>query len=244
MPDIAYHREKFRRGFDLVIDVQGADHIEQFPFVREATAVLGVDPERIELVLHQFVTITSGGERVKQSTRKATFVTIDELVDDVGVDVFRFFMIERKPDGHLDFDLDLAKDKNWRKNPAYYIQYAHARTHGIERKARESGIEMPEAHSFDAGRLDLEEEIELVKKLAAFPEVIEHAARSREPHHVAYYLREVAGLWNPYLQDGTRHRVISEDAGLTAARLGLALAVRNVLASGLDLLGLSAPESM
>lgn len=244
MPDIAYHREKFRRGFDLVIDVQGADHIEQFPFVREATAVLGIDPDRIELVMHQFVTITSGGERVKQSTRKATFVTIDELVDDVGTDVFRFFMIERKPDGHLDFDLDLAKDKNWRKNPAYYVQYAHARTHGIERKAIEVGVAIPAAHAFDASRLVLEEEIELVRKLATFPEVIARAAESREPHHVAYYLREVAGLWNPYLQDGDRHRVISTDAGLTAARLGLALAVRNVLASGLGLLGVSAPERM
>ena len=150
MPDIAYHREKFRRGFDRVIDVQGADHIEQFPFVREATDVLGVDGSRIELVMHQFVTITSGGERVKQSTRRATFVTVDELVADVGADVFRFFMIERKPDGHLDFDLDLAKDKNWRKNPAYYVQYAHARTHGIERKALEAGLEMPRAHDFDA----------------------------------------------------------------------------------------------
>lgn len=244
MPDIAYHREKFRRGFDRVIDVQGADHIEQFPFVREAIDVLGVDGDRVELVMHQFVTITSGGERVKQSTRKATFVTVDELVDDVGSDVFRFFMIERKPDGHLDFDLDLAKDKNWRKNPAYYVQYAHARTHGIERKAAEAGIEMPVANAFDAGRLELEEEIELVKKLASFPEVVARAAESREPHHVAYYLREVAGLWNPYLQDGDRHRVLSEDAGLTAARLGLALAIRNVLASGLGLLGVGAPERM
>ncbi|MFP6654467.1 MAG: arginine--tRNA ligase, partial [Myxococcota bacterium] len=130
MPDIAYHRDKFRRGFDLVIDVQGADHIEQFPYVRAATVALGVPADQIELVMHQFVTITSNGERVKQSTRKATFVTIDELVDDVGVDVFRFFMIERKPDGHLDFDLALAKDKNWRKNPAYYVQYDHARTFG------------------------------------------------------------------------------------------------------------------
>ena len=244
MPDIAYHREKFRRGFDRVIDVQGADHIEQFPFVREATDVLGVDRDRVELVMHQFVTITSGGERVKQSTRKATFVTIDELVDEVGSDVFRFFMIERKPDGHLDFDLDLAKDKNWRKNPAYYVQYAHARTYGIERKAAEEGISMPVARAFDAGRLELEEEIAIVKKLATFPEVVARAAESREPHHVAYYLREVAGLWNPYLQDGGRHRVISEDAELSAARLGLALAIRNVLASGLGLLGISAPERM
>ena len=244
MPDIAYHRDKFRRGFDLVIDIQGADHIEQFPFVREATARLGVDRDRMELVMHQFVTITSGGERVKQSTRKATFVTVDELVDDVGADVFRFFMIERKRDGHLDFDLDLAKDKNWKKNPAYYVQYAHARTHGIERKAQEAGVAMPAANGFDASRLVLPEEIELVKKLVEFPEIVGRAAESREPHHVAYYLREVAGLWNPYLQDGDRHRVLSEDAALSSARLGLALGVRHVLANGLALLGVSAPERM
>ncbi len=244
MPDIAYHREKFRRGFDLVIDIQGADHIEQFPFVREAAARLGADRDRMELVMHQFVTITSGGERVKQSTRKATFITVDEIVDDVGADVFRFFMIERKRDGHLDFDLELAKDKNWRKNPAYYVQYAHARTHGIERKALEANLPMPSPRGFDATRLVLDEEIELVKKLVEFPDILARAAESREPHHVAYYLREVAGLWNPYLQDGDRHRVLSDDAALTAARLGLALAVRHVLASGLALLGVGAPERM
>ena len=244
LPDIAYHREKFRRGFDRVVDVQGADHIEQFPFVRRSVGALGFDEERLELVMHQFVTITSGGEKVKQSTRRATFVTVDELVKDVGKDVFRFFMIERKPEGHLDFDLDLAKDQNWRKNPAYYVQYAHARTHGIERRAQEEGVPMPSSTSFDPTRLELPEEIELVRKLGAFPEMVERAAQEREPHHVAYYLRELAGLWNPYIQDGSRHRVISEDESLSAARLGLVLAVRNVLAEGLDLLGLTAPERM
>jgi arginyl-tRNA synthetase len=244
LPDIAYHREKFRRGFDRVIDVQGADHIEQFPFVKKAVGALGCDEERLELVMHQFVTLTSGGQKVKQSTRRATFVTVDELVEEVGADVFRFFMIERKPEGHLDFDLDLAKDRNWRKNPAYYVQYAHARTHGIERRAREEGVALPSSDSLDPSRLGLPEEIELLRKLGEFPEMIERAAQAREPHHVAYYLRDLAGLWNPYIQDGTRHRVISEDAGLTAARLGLVLAVRCVLAEGLNLLGLSAPERM
>ena len=194
--------------------------------------------------MHQFVTITSGGEKVKQSTRRATFVTIDELLGQVGVDVFRFFMVERKADGHLDFDLDLAMDRNWRKNPAYYVQYAHARTCGVERKAGEVGVVMPSPQGFDASRLDLPEEIELMKKLGEFPELVTRAAESRAPHHLAYYLRELAGLWNPYIQDGTRHRILSEDAELTSARLGLVLAVRTVLANGLALLGVGAPERM
>ena len=130
------------------------------------------------------------------------------------------------------------------KNPAYYLQYAHARTHGIERKAQELGVGMPEADTVDASRLDLPEEVALLRKLGEFPELVERAALSREPHHVAYYLRDLAGLWNPYVQDGTRHRVLSDDAALTQARLGLTLAVRTVLANGLDLLGLAAPERM
>jgi arginyl-tRNA synthetase len=244
LPDIAYHRDKIARGFDRIIDVQGADHIEQFPFVRAAIGALGCDAERVELVMHQFVTLTRNGQQVKQSTRRATYVTVDELVEEVGADVFRFFMVQRKADGHLDFDVDLAKDQDWKKNPAYYVQYAHARTHGIERKALESGVAMPDPTSLDASPLALDEELELIRKLLEFPEVVEAAARAREPHHVAYYLREVAGLWNPYVQDGVRHRVLSEDAALTAARLGLALAVRHVLANGLRLLGLAAPERM
>ena len=119
--------------------MQGADHIEQFPFVRAAVGALGCPVEQLELVMNQFVTLTRGGEQVKQSKRRATYVTVDELLGEVGVDVFRFFMVQRKAEGHLDFDLDLAKDTDWKKNPAYYVQYAHARTHGVERKAREQG---------------------------------------------------------------------------------------------------------
>jgi len=244
LPDVAYHREKFRRGFDLVIDCQGADHYEQFPYVQRAAAALGCPKDAIELVMNQFVTLTRGGEQVKQSTRRATYVTVDELMAEVGVDVFRFFMVQRKAEGHLDFDLDLATEVDWKKNPAYYVQYAHARTHGIERKAAESGVAMPAAGSLDASSLGLPEEIALLRKLAEFPAVVGRAAETREPHHVAYYLRELAGLWNPYVQDGARHRVLSDDEALTRARLGLVGAVRLVLANGLALLGLSAPERM
>jgi len=244
LPDIAYHREKFRRGFDHIIDVQGADHIEQFPFVRAAVGALGCPVENLELVMNQFVTLTRGGEQVKQSKRRATYVTVDELLAEVGVDVFRFFMVQRKAEGHLDFDLDLAKDTDWKKNPAYYVQYAHARTHGVERKAREQGVAIPDAQSVDATALVLPEELEILRKIGEYPDVVLRAAQGREPHHLAYWVRELAGLWNPYLQDGVRHRVLSDDPVLTNARLGLALAVRTVLANALGCLGISAPEQM
>jgi arginyl-tRNA synthetase len=244
LPDIAYHREKFRRGFDVVIDLQGADHIEQFPFVRRAAGALGCPQERIELVMNQFVTLSSGGVAVKQSTRKATYVTVDDLVEEVGADVFRFFMLQRRAESHLDFDLSLAKERDWKKNPAFYVQYAHARTHGIERKARELGVSLPDAGAVDASPLTLPEEIEVLKKLGEFPEVIARAAEAREPHHIAYYARELAGLWNTYIQDGSRHRVLGDDPLLTQARLGLVLGVRVVVAGALELMGLSAPEQM
>ena len=244
LPDIAYHREKFRRGFDHVIDVQGADHVDQFPFVVEAAAALGCPKDRIELVMHQFVTLTKDDEQVKQSKRRANYVTVDALLASVGADVFRFFMVQRRSESHLEFDLDLAKSTDWTKNPAYYVQYAHARSCGIERRAAEEGVAPPTAESVLADALALPEEIELLKKIAEFPEVAERAAATREPHHLAYYARELAGLWNPYLQDGVRHRVVSEDAATTNGRLGLANAVRTVLANALGMLGIGAPERM
>jgi len=244
LPDIAYHRQKFQRGFDVVIDVQGADHIEQFPYVTAALGALGLPAERVELVMHQFVTLTRGGVQVKQSTRRASYVTVDELLEDVGVDVLRFFMAQRRAQSHLDFDLDLAEETDWTKNPAYYLQYAHARTCGIARKAAEEGAARPEPDAVPLEALALPEEEEIVRKLAEYPEVVGRAAESREPHHVAFYLRDLAGLWNPYVQDGVHHRVVSEDRDLTAARLALAEAVRTTLANGLGLLGLRAPERM
>ena len=244
LPDIAYHREKFRRGFDHVIDVQGADHVEQFPFVVEAAAALGCPKDRIERVMHQFVTLTKADEQVKQSTRRATYVTVDALLESVGADVFRFFMVQRRSESHLDFDLDLAKSTDWTKNPAYYLQYAHARSCGIERKAAEQGVALPDAQSVLADALVLPEELDILKKIAEFPEMLERAASTREPHHVAYYARELAGLWNPYLQDGVRHRVVSDDAALTNGRLGLAVAVKTVLKNALEVLGIGAPERM
>jgi len=245
LPDIAYHREKFRRGFERIVDVMGADHIDQVPFVRAAAGVLGFDPERIELVMNQFVTLSSGGKSVKQSTRRATFITTDELVEEVGVDVFRFFMVERKAEGHLDFQLDLAKEKDWSKNPAYYVQYAHARACGIERQATERGVALPDGEGVDGARLALPEELALLRKLGEYPDLVTRAAEARAPHHADYWLRELAGLWNPYVQDGKRHRVLNEDdEALTAARLALTGAVRTVLANGLGLLGMAAPERM
>lgn len=244
LPDVAYHRQKFERGFERIIDVQGADHKDQAPYVKAALSTLGLPAERVEFVINEFVTLSAGGQTVKQSTRRATFITVDELVKEVGADVFRFFMIQRRSESHLDFDLDLAKERDWTKNPAYYLQYAHARCCGIERQAGERGVPLPGAEAVNAERLALPEEIELIRKLAEFPETVARAAEACEPHHVAYYVRDVAALWNPYLQDGKNHRVLSDDAELTAARLGLVAAVRSVVANGLALLGMTAPERM
>ncbi|HEU4429661.1 MAG TPA: arginine--tRNA ligase [Myxococcota bacterium] len=244
LPDVAYHQQKLERGFDRVVDVQGADHKDQGPYVKAALAALGLPAERVEFVFYEFVTLSSAGSTVKQSTRRATFITVDEVVKDVGADVFRFFMIQRRSESHLDFDLDLAKSTDWTKNPAYYLQYAHARCCGIERQAAERGVPLPKPADVDGERLALPEEIELIRKLAEFPETVARAAEACEPHHVAYYVRDVAALWNPYLQDGKNHRVLSDDAELTSARLGLVAAVRTVVANGLALLGMSAPERM
>jgi len=242
LPDIAYHREKFAR-VGRAIDVLGPDHIEQFPYVQAAIGALGLDGKAIELVMYQWVNLRRGGEIVKMSTRKAEFVTVDEVLDQVGADAFRYFMVERRADTHLDFDVELAAERSER-NPVFKIQYAHARLSSILRKAEEAGVAVPgpDAGAFEPLRDP--EELELVKLVQRWPEVVGHSAQAREPQAVARFLLDLAGAFHAYVSDGQRHRVLSDDPALSAARLGLVAALRIVLAAGLDLLGISAPERM
>jgi arginyl-tRNA synthetase len=237
LPDIAYHRTKFERGFDLVIDVFGSDHQATYPDVLAALGALGYDASKIEVRIHQFVTLMRGGEQLKMSTRKANYVTLDELMDEVGVDAARYFFLMRRMESHLDFDLDLAK-KQSDENPVFYVQYAHARICSILEHAKEKGVVRA------AGNLLLlkePEEITLIKSLLEFPELVQGAAQSREPHRIPTYLQELSGIFHNFYH---QHRVVTEDQALSNARLDLCQAVRTVLANGLGLLGVSAPEKM
>jgi arginyl-tRNA synthetase len=250
LPDIAYHREKLARGFDRVLNVQGADHIEEGKDVIAAVGALGLPAERIRYLIHQFVTITRGGVEVKMSTRRATYVTVDDLLDQVGsADVFRWFMVTRSPESHLNFDLDAAMEQDWQKNPVFYVQYAHARVASVFNHARERGIAVPAAWSAaDLAPLAGAEELGLVKTLLRYPHTVAGAARAFEPHRVAVYLYDLAAQLHAYHHLGTHTpamRIVRpEEPALTRARLGLARGVAQVIRNGLGLLGISAPESM
>ena len=250
LPDIAYHREKLGRGFDRILNVQGADHIEEAKDVVAAIGALGLPADRIRYLIHQFVTITRGGVEVKMSTRRATYVTVDDLLDQVGsADVFRWFMVTRSPESHLNFDLDAALEQDWQKNPVFYVQYAHARVASVFNHARERGVAVPAAWSVaDLAPLVAPEELALAKTLLRFPHTVVGAARAFEPHRVAVYVYELAAQLHAYHHLGTHSpafRIVRpEEPELTRARLGLARAVAHVIRNGLGLLGISAPESM
>ncbi|MCI5124070.1 MAG: arginine--tRNA ligase [Candidatus Electrothrix sp. AR5] len=240
LPDIAYHREKFRRGFDWMINVFGADHIATVPDVLAGIEALGLDKSKVHVVLYQFVTLLRDGKQVKMSTRKATFVTVDELVDEVGVDALRFFFLMRKPDSQLEFDLELATAQS-QENPVYYVQYAHARLCSIERMAREKGVTLPVLAETDLSPLQEEEEYQLLKTLASYPALVADAATDLAPHRVIFFLMELAGNFHSFYN---KHKVVTEDQQLTVARLCLCQGVKAVLANGLDLVGIAAPEKM
>ena len=240
LPDIAYHREKFRRGFDWMINVFGADHIATVPDVLSGIEALGLDKSKVHVILHQFVTLLRDGKQVKMSTRKATFVTVDELVDEVGVDALRFFFLMRKPDSQLEFDLELATAQS-QENPVYYVQYAHARLCSIERMAAEKGVTLPVLAETDLSPLQEEEEYQLLKTLASYPALVADAAIDLAPHRIIFFLMELAGNFHSFYN---KHKVVTEDQQLTAARLCLCQGIKAVLANGLDLVGVAAPEKM
>ena len=240
LPDIAYHLDKLRRTAPdgLVLDVFGADHIATYPDVVRGVGALGGDAERIDAVIYQFVNLVRNGEEVKMSTRKANYVTLDELMDEVGPDVARFFFQMLNPNTTLNFDLDLAKEAS-EKNPVFYLQYAHARISSILRKAEEQGLTVPAEPDLD--RLTHEQETALMKELLKLPDAIAFAAERREPHRLAGYLRDVANQFSQFYRDC---HILGEEQPLAEARLALASATRTVLKNGLTVLGLSAPDQM
>jgi arginyl-tRNA synthetase len=241
-PDIAYHIEKLKRGFDLIIDVFGADHIAEHDEVVAAVRALGHDTAPIRAIIYQFVTLTRGGEKVKMSTRKATYVTLDELIDEVGADVVRFFFLFRKSDSHLDFDLDLAK-RQAPENPVFYVQYAHARLASVFREAEKAGYERPAPDADADLALLSDEELGLAKLAVGLPEVIEAATIELEPHRIPFYLLELAGEFHRYYNKPA-NRIIGADRSLTMARLYLAALLMDALRNGLQLIGVNAPERM
>ncbi len=241
--DIAYHEEKFERGFDKVIDIWGADHHGYQPRMRAFVKAIGIDERRLSILLVQFVTLLRGGEKVSMSTRAGEFVTLREVMDEVGRDAARFFFLLRRCDAPLEFDLELAK-RQAPENPIYYIQYAHARICSIFALAEERGIRIPSFEEIDTTVLNLKEEEDLIKKVLAYPEVVESCATNLAPHHLAFYLQELAAMFHSYYNS---YRVVSqhpEDLPITLARLYLCRCIKTVIKNGLQLLGVSAPEKM
>ncbi len=240
--DIAYHRNKLNRGFKRLINVWGADHHGYVHRLKAAIKALGHDPRLLQIVLVQMVHLTRGGEPVRMGKRLGEFVTLREVLEEVGKDAARFFFLMRRADSHLDFDLELAK-KESSENPVFYVQYAHARISSIFEQARQGGIPVDGSlpRNVKMERLALNEEIEIIKTVIQFDEVIEECVRELEPHRVVFYLLELAGEFHRYYN---RFRVISDDEALTLARLLLVRSVQKVIRRGLHFLGVEAPTRM
>ncbi|MBM4314034.1 MAG: arginine--tRNA ligase [Deltaproteobacteria bacterium] len=238
--DIAYHRNKFLRGFDTVIDIWGADHHGYIPRMSAAVQALGYEKEALKVILVQLVNLLRDGKPVAMSTRSGEFDTLREVVDEVGKDAARYNFLMRRSDSHLDFDLELAKRQS-SENPVYYVQYAYARICSILRMAADRGHGAPRYGEARLDLLKLPEEIDLIKAITRFPEVVEGAARTLEPHRLTFYLNELAGIFHSYYN---KNKVISDDGDLTGARLFLVKSVRTTLENALTLLGVSTPDKM
>jgi len=238
--DIAYHQEKFERGFDRVVDVWGADHHGYIPRLKACVEASGYKRDQFQVILVQLVNLLRGGEPVAMSTRAGEFVTLKDVIDEVGSDAARFIFLTRHFESPLDFDLDLAKKKS-NDNPVYYVQYVHARISSIVRKAEERGVSIADEKAVAMSRLTAPEEIGLIKSMARYPEIVAGSARMMEPHRVTYHLMELSAAFHAYYN---RHRVLTDDLELTSARLVLVRAVQQVIRNGLTLLSVSAPDRM
>jgi len=238
--DIAYHRNKYERHFSKLINVWGADHHGYVPRLKAAMQGLGYDPQLLQVVLVQMVQLTRGGEPVRMGKRTGEFVALEEVLAEVGKDAARFFFLMRKSDSHLDFDLDLAKRQS-SENPVFYVQYAHARVASIFEQAAKSGVQLGDRHAVPVERLELAEELELIRAMIQFNDVLEESVRELEPHRLVFYLLDLAGQFHRYYN---RTRVISEDSDLSRARLLLIENVQKTVRRGLEILGVDAPMKM
>ena len=237
LPDIAYHLTKFERGYDLMVDLFGSDHNATYPDVLAGIKAEGKDPEKVKVVIHQFVTIMDKGEIVKMSTRKANYITLDELTNEVGSDVVRYFFNMRNVSTHMNFDLALAKTQS-DENPVFYLQYAHARICSILRMIENENIKSSTEH---LELLVKDEELQLIKKLRQFGEEIELSAKLFEMNRICNYLEELASLFHKFY---TFCRIIGSEVDLAEARIALAIATKTVIKNGLQILGVNAPEKM
>ncbi|HSB30923.1 MAG TPA: arginine--tRNA ligase, partial [Candidatus Sulfobium mesophilum] len=236
--DIAYHKDKLDRGFDIIVDIWGADHHGYIPRIESVMRAFGYDSSRFRVILVQMVNLLKHGEPFQMSKRAGNFVTLSEVVDLVGADTTKFIFLTRKADSHLDFDIDVVTATS-AENPVFYVQYANARINSILANARDKGIDV-EANNMETSLLN-KEEITLIKKLLVYPMVLEGAARTFEPHRITFYLQELAGMFHPYYH---KYKVITEDAPTTGSRLALCKAIKIVLSDALSILGVTAPEKM
>jgi arginyl-tRNA synthetase len=239
-PDIAYHRDKFSRGFDQMINIWGADHHGYIPRVKAAMAALGNDPNKLTVLIAQMVSLFQNGEKMKMSKRTGKAVTMEDLMDEVGIDAIRYFFTMRSMDSHLDFDMDLAISTS-NENPVFYVQYAHARICSIFRQAEEQGLVLKSPDTIDYSKLAAEAEFDLLRKIGELPQEVSEAAAQYAPHRLIRYVYELASNFHSYYR---AERVITEDAEQTQARLALLGAVRIAIANVLRLVGVSAPERM
>ncbi len=239
-PDIAYHHEKFKRGFEEIVDILGPDHHGYIARLKASQAALGHDPDRVRVLIAQLVTLYEADKQVRMSTRAGEFVTLRQILDEVGKDAGRFFFVMRKFDAHLDFDLALAKTQT-PDNPVFYIQYAHARIESIKKTSAESGIKTPDADGDHLKRLVNEHEIRLMKLLSQFSDNVLGAERTLEPYRLVPYLMDLAASFHRFY---TENRVVTDDVELSQARLLLIVGAQQVIRTGLNLLGVSAPFKM